>query len=197
VDAASTVLGMIRESTDSRSGSDAPLKGNWTLTNLSSQILTQVSEAVGGSSPAQVGITLEKDGSIKFDSAKFSSVLTADPALAQKILAGSTGAGKDNVNYTPDDTIQVDGIAARLSVLAERASDSAAGMITTLANSQDTRVKDLQKQIDAWDLRLASRRASLTAQFNAMETALGTLQNQASWLSSQLASLPSWSKSDS
>jgi flagellar hook-associated protein 2 len=28
-----------------------------------------------------------------------------------------------------------------------------------------------------------------------METALGTLQNQASWLTSQIAGLPSWSSS--
>jgi flagellar hook-associated protein 2 len=29
-----------------------------------------------------------------------------------------------------------------------------------------------------------------------METALSTMQNQASWLSSQIAGLPSWSKSN-
>ena len=52
---------------------------------------------------------------------------------------------------------------------------------------------DLQKQIDAWDLRLTMRRETLTAQFNAMETALGTLNSQASWLSGQIGSLPSWS----
>ena len=91
--------------------------------------------------------------------------------------------------------ISVDGIAARLSVLAEKASDSASGMITTLANSQDAHAKDLQKQIDDWTVRLASRQATLTAQFNAMETALGTIQNQSTWLTSQINSLPSWSSS--
>jgi flagellar hook-associated protein 2 len=208
MDAANTALSTIHDLTDSTEGSTAALKGNWALTNLASQIRSQVSKAVEvtkpavgstaattvGMSPATAGISLKKDGTIVFDSAKFSSALAADPALAQKILGGSTGVGADNVNYTPDDPIVVDGIAARMSVLAEQASDSATGMITTLANSQDTRVKDLQKQIDAWDLRLTSRRASLTAQFNAMETALGSLHNQSTWLSSQIASLPSSSK---
>jgi flagellar hook-associated protein 2 len=197
MDAANTALSTIGELTRSTEGSDAVLKGNWTLTNLASQIRSQVSSAVGGRSPAQAGITLERNGTITFTAAKFSSALAADPEMAQKILGGSTGAGVDNVDHTPDDPIVVDGIAARMSVLAERASDSATGMITTLATSQDTRAKDLQKQIDAWDLRLASRKATLTAQFNAMEKALGTLQNQASWLTSQLSSLPSWSKSNS
>ena len=39
------------------------------------------------------------------------------------------------------------------------------------------------------------RKETLTRQFTAMETALGTLQNQSQWLSAQLASLPSWSAS--
>ena len=197
IDAANTALSTISDLTDSSEGSTAALKGNWTLTNLSTQILTQVSSAVGGSSPAKAGISLNRDGTIKFDSAAFSSALAADPALAQKIVGGTTTAGADNVDHTPDDVVTVDGLAARLSVLAERASDSTSGMITSLANSQDTRVKDIQKQIDAWDLRLASRKATLTAQFNAMETALGKLQNQATWLTSQINSLPSWSSSDS
>ena len=197
MDAANTALTTISDLTDSSEGSTAALKGNWTLTNLSSQILSQVSNAVGGSSPIKAGISLNRDGTIKFDSAVFASALAADPALAQKIVGGSTTAGKDNVNYTPDDIVQVDGLAARMSVLAERASDSTSGMITSLANSQDTRAKDIQAQVDAWDLRLASRKATLTAQFNAMETALGKLQNQSTWLTSQINSLPSWSSSDS
>jgi flagellar capping protein FliD len=196
IDAANAALTTIDKFTDSSDGSDAPLKSNWTLTNLSSQILTQVSAAVGGSSPSTVGIQLTKDGTITFDATKFTSALASDPALAQQIAGGRTGAGPDNVAGTPDDAIEVDGLAARLSVLAEQASDSAGGMITSLATSQDTRVKDLQTQIDKWDLRLAMRKTTLTAQFNAMESALGTLQNQASWLSSQINSLPSWNKSN-
>ena len=197
IDAANAALDAIDEQTDSSEGSDAPLKGNPTLTSLKSQILSQVSSAVGGSTPANIGIQLNRDGDIVFDSGKFTTALTSNPSLAQQIAGGRTGAGSDNVANTPDDTIDVDGIAARLSALAEQASDSAGGMITSLANGQDTRAKDLQTQVDDWDVRLALRRTTLTAQFNAMESALGKLQNQASWLSSQLASLPSWSKSNS
>ncbi|WP_138760338.1 flagellar filament capping protein FliD [Modestobacter altitudinis] len=197
IDAANTALSTIRRNTDSSQGSPAALKGNWTLTNLASQMLTQVSNAVGGSSPAKAGISLSRDGTIRFDATVFSAALVADPTLTQKIVGGATGAGADNINYTPDDTIDTDGLASRLSSLAERASDSAAGMITNLANSQDARTKDIQKQIDVWNLRLASRKASLTTQFNAMEKALGALQSQSTWLTGQLKSLPSWSSSDS
>jgi flagellar hook-associated protein 2 len=37
----------------------------------------------------------------------------------------------------------------------------------------------------------------MTAQFNALETALSSLQSQSSWLTSQINNLPKWSSSDS
>jgi flagellar capping protein FliD len=197
LDSANAALTAIHDATDSSDGSDAPLKGNWALINLANNILGQVSGAIGGKSPSSVGIQLDKDGAIVFDAAAFSKALAADPGLAQSIVGGSTDVGPDNVSNTPDDTITVDGIAARLSVLAEGASDSAAGVITGLANSQDSQAKDIQSQIDDWTLRLQQRQASLTAQFNAMETALGSLQSQQSWLSSQISALPTWNSSKS
>ena len=189
VAAANKAIGTVGTLTDSSDGSDAVLKGNWTLNNLANQVRTQLSSAVGTSSPATVGIQLNKDGTIAFDAAKFTSALTADPALAQSILGGLTGAGADNIANTPDDSITTDGIAARLSVLAEQASDSVGGLLTALATGQDSRAKDLQTQIDDWTLRLAQRQDTMTAQFNALETALGKLQSQSTWLTSQLNSL--------
>jgi flagellar hook-associated protein 2 len=37
----------------------------------------------------------------------------------------------------------------------------------------------------------------MTAQFNAMESALAALQSQSTWLASQINSLPKWSSSSS
>jgi flagellar hook-associated protein 2 len=195
VDAANTVINRIASYTDSKSTS-APLKGDYGLTSLAGQILDQVSSAVGSSSAAVAGLQLTKNGSIAFDANVFKSKLASDPALVQKIFGGTTLVGADNVANTPDDVVDVDGLGARLAVLADRASDSATGILTALANGQDTRAKDLQDQIDAWDLRLQQRKDTLTAQFNAMETALGTLQNQSTWLTSQIASLPTWNNSN-
>jgi flagellar hook-associated protein 2 len=42
---------------------------------------------------------------------------------------------------------------------------------------------------------LALRQKTLTDQFTAMETALGTLKDQSSWLTSQINSLPTWNSS--
>ena len=71
------------------------------------------------------------------------------------------------------------------------ASDATTGTLVALANGQDSLVKDIQDRIDAWDLRLAKRKETLTRQFTAMETALSSLKNQSTWLAGQINSLPS------
>jgi flagellar hook-associated protein 2 len=195
VTAANSALAKIAAYTDS-TNANAPLKGNYSLTSLTGQILDAVSSAVGGSSSAVAGLQLTKDGKLTFDASTFRTKLASDPATVQKIFSGTTLLGTDGVANTPDDVVDVDGLGARLAVLADRASDSATGTLTGLALGQDARAKDLQDQIDSWDLRLTQRQATLTAQFNAMETALGQLQNQSTWLASQISSLPSWTQSN-
>jgi flagellar hook-associated protein 2 len=195
VTTANAALAKVKSYTDS-SDSTAPLRGNYNLTSMAGQILDAVSTAVNGNSSAVAGLQLTKDGALTFDAATFKAKFASDPATVQKIFGGTTLLGPDGVANTPDDTVDTDGIGARLTVLADQASDSTTGILISLAKGQDTQATDLQSQIDAWDLRLTQRQATLTAQFTAMETALSTLQNQASWLSSQISSLPSWNSSD-
>jgi len=198
VTAANNVLTAIKTNTSSATGSTAALKGNYSLASLSNSVLNAVSSAVGSDgSAAKAGVQLTRDGLLTFDATAFQTALADDPDLVQRIFSGATGEGADNVRGTADDTLVTDGLGARLQRLAQQANDSVTGTLTTLASGQDTRAKDLQTQIDAWTDRLASRKAALTSQFNALETALGSLQNQSTWLTSQLAALPSWSSSDS
>ena len=84
-----------------------------------------------------------------------------------------------------------DGLGLRLQELAKRATNGTTGTLTLLAQGRETLVNDFKSRIADWDLRLAARKESLTRQFTAMETALSSLRNQSSWLSGQLASLPS------
>jgi len=206
VDAANAVLAKIKQYTDS-SNSAAPLKGDFSLSQLSGQVLDAVSSSVGTSlldanskpitsSAGSNGVQLNKDGTLAFDATAFKNALTANAGLVQAIFTGSTGLGADNIPNTPDDTLDVQGVGARLQQLANAASDSATGMLTALAKGQDTAAKDIQSQIDDWTTRLALRQTTLTAQFTAMESALGTLKNQSSWLASQISSLPTWSSSN-
>ncbi|WP_222192270.1 flagellar filament capping protein FliD [Modestobacter italicus] len=197
VDAANALQSAISSYTDAESTS-AVLKGDTTLRGLSNQIMSVVSTAVGGVSASTVGIQLNRDGTFAFDKTVFTTALTADPAKVQKVFAEKKieSAGTDGISGNADDVTSPIGLAAQLEVLAKGASDTTTGSLVQLATSQDALAKDLQARIDAWDIRLELRKTTLTRQFTAMETALSTMQNQASWLSSQIAGLPSWSSSN-
>jgi flagellar hook-associated protein 2 len=196
VAAANTVLSKIKAYTDSSTGSTAPLKGDWGLNNLAAQVLDAVSTAVGKSSAGSNGVQLTQTGTLVFSATDFQTAFAANPAQVQAVFSGTTSPGADNVPNTGDDKVGIDGVGARLAALSYQASDKTTGTLTGLANGQDTRAKDIQSQIDAWTLRLAARQQTLTAQFTAMETALGTLKNQSSWLTSQINSLPTTAKSN-
>jgi flagellar hook-associated protein 2 len=207
VSAANAVLAKIAANTDSTTGSTAPLKGDFSLTSLAGQVLDAVSSMVGTSvldangqpitsSAGSNGLQLTKDGKLTFDASAFKTAFAANPALVQSVFSGAYAAGVDNTLNTSDDTITTQGVGARLKTLATMASDAATGMLTSMANGQDTRAKDIQSQIDDWTTRLALRQKTLTDQFTAMETALGTLKNQSSWLTSQINSLPTWNSSN-
>ncbi|HEV7195442.1 MAG TPA: flagellar filament capping protein FliD, partial [Pedococcus sp.] len=199
VDAANATLTAISAATDSSSGSTAPLKGDYSLISLKNQILDSVSKAVSGvvgsSSSASNGVQLTNDGKLTFTVADFTTAFAANPTLVQQTFSGAVGVGADGVANTADDVSVTDGVGARLQLLANSACDSVSGILVSLANGQDSRAKDLQAQIDDWTTRLTLRQQTLTSQFTAMETALGTLKSQSSWLTSQINQLPTWSSS--
>jgi flagellar hook-associated protein 2 len=136
----------------------------------------------GGSntSLAAYGIQTDRYGKLVFDQKKLEKAFADDPAgTAAKFTSGATTAQ--------------DGWAARVATVAEGASKYATGTISAAITSHTSAVSRLDKSIAEWDTRLDLRRKTLERQYTALETALGNLQSQGSWLSSQIASLPSYS----
>ena len=64
------------------------------------------------------------------------------------------------------------------------------GAATRAKASADAQSKDLGTQIDAYQVRLDAREARYRQQFASLETLLGKLRDQSSWLAGQIASLP-------
>ncbi|KQS60274.1 hypothetical protein ASG36_04730 [Geodermatophilus sp. Leaf369] len=175
VDAANGALGVIKGYTTSTAGqATATLQGDRALVQLSDQVLDAISTAIGGTSASTIGLQLTRDGKLTFDAAVFTAKLGSDPAGTSALLSG---AGSTT------------GIAGRLAALAKTASDSSTGTLVQLATGRDTLAKAIQDKVDAFDIRLEARKATLTRQFSALETALNTIKNQSSWLSSQINQL--------
>ncbi|MXG87940.1 flagellar filament capping protein FliD [Nocardioides flavescens] len=161
-------------------GASGVLAGDAMSRNLRTSVLSTLFSAVGSTTLAKVGIQSDRTGKITFDTNAFATAYAKDPAGTEAL-------------FTAGATAEQNGFAARLEKVAKAASDSTTGTITTSIASRRSGVDRLQDSIDAWDVRLAQRKETLERQFTALETALNQMNQQSSWLSGQISSLPSYS----
>lgn len=171
---------------DATTGIAGPLLSDSMVARLRSSLINATTDPVTGGtygSAGAAGVSVQKDGMLKFDKDVFTKALATDAAAVQRLFdAGVTG--------TPDD-----GVAERLRLVAVDATQSGTGQITTAVEGRKSQLKTLDTQIAAWDERLKLKETALKRQFSALEASLGRLRNQSSWLAGQLGSLPSSSSS--
>jgi flagellar hook-associated protein 2 len=95
------------------------------------------------------------------------------------------------------------GLARRLETLALGATEgltlptdpvgkSKQGILQGLIQRRSDSIKLLNEQVADWDVRLDLRKTTLQRQFSSLEVAMGKMQQQSSWLSGQIASLPTY-----
>lgn len=155
------------------------LAGDSTARGLRNELLNTVF-GDGTTSMASLGIQTDRYGKLVFDAAKFDEAYAADPAGTAAKFTTATAPAPD-------------GWAARVARVAKTASDSIDGTIASAIAGRTTTLDRLTKSIEDWDNRLDLRRTALERTYTALETALNSLQNQASWLAGQIASLPTYS----
>jgi flagellar hook-associated protein 2 len=175
VDQLNAVLSDIDTATKSASGDakGGPLAGDATLRRVRDALLSTAYSVAGGTL-ADAGVQLDRYGKVTFDEDTFKAAYVADPAaVTAKFVSGTSP-----------------GWMAQLATVGDQASSSYTGSVTQALQGMDSVIKDLNDRIDAWDDRLALRKATLTRQFTALETALSQMQSQSSWLAGQLANLP-------
>ncbi len=148
--------------------------GDSTVRDVDQRLLSAATMPVNGRSPSSIGISITKTGSIEYDAEKFATALKDDPAGTQAMVSE---------------------IASRVSTAASASSDKYTGQITMKITGQQSEVRVLGDQVEAWDRRLDTRRSTLERTYAALEVALSNLNSQSSWLSGQLASLNSGSSS--
>ncbi|MBL8930946.1 MAG: flagellar filament capping protein FliD [Kineosporiaceae bacterium] len=101
--------------------------------------------------------------------------LSVDTSFSGADLTASSG-NVGSISYQP-------GLAQRFVQLVQQQTATGTGILSSAKSGRESAVKSLQNQIDDWDSRLTSYRASLQAQFVAMETTLAALKSQSSFLS--------------
>ncbi|GAA4362280.1 flagellar filament capping protein FliD [Paeniglutamicibacter cryotolerans] len=149
--------------------------GDGTVRDVNRRIMDAAIGPVDGRSPSEIGISVNRNGSIDFDAEKFAKALNDDPARVEKVLQA---------------------ISSRVTGVAETLSDKYDGQITTRITGQESMAKRLDGQIMDWDRRLATREATLKRTYAALEVQLSKLNAQSGYLISQLGSLPNNSQNN-
>jgi len=117
-----------------------------------------------------LGLTLDKDGGMKFDPAAFDAAIKTDPDALAAVFGRE---GK---------------YAAALEQMLKHTLNSSDGSLTLRSKTLDKQVKDYGKQLDQLDARMDKLTALYTAQFTAMETMIAQMQGSANALGQLLAS---------
>lgn len=143
--------------------------GDSTVRSAKQSLLSAITMPINGHSPSEVGINITKLGTIEFDAEKFAAALAEDPAKVESAIAG---------------------LAQRVTDAAVMQSDKYDGVLTAKITGQESLAKNLSQQVEKWDDRLASREATLKRTYSALEVRMSAMNAQMTWLTSQIASLP-------
>ena len=173
VDATNNALAEITNQTryDPTTKKGGPLTSDFAVRTLQQNLLSAVGNGqTGYGSFAQLGVQLDRDGKVTFDRDAFKAAYLADPTKTKSAVQTGLAKGLDD--------------------RAKGATDTVSGSLTLAIQGGNTLVKSYNDQIADWDVRLQARKEGLQKQFADLEVALGKLKDQSSWLSGQLASLP-------
>jgi flagellar hook-associated protein 2 len=172
---ANTTMGQLG-AYDAKTKTAGTLQGQSVLRSSQAQVRNLVfGTTAGGDSKYQrlsnIGITVAKDGSMSLDSSKLSSAITADYAGVTTLVEKVGKSFKTSIESLAGTT----------------------GSITSVSDSTTSMIKSLGTQATAMQRRLDDIQARYTKQFTALDTTVASLNKIGSYLTQQLANLPSTS----
>ncbi|MET0334032.1 MAG: flagellar filament capping protein FliD [Rhizobacter sp.] len=164
------------------------LQGDSTAVGLQRQLRNLVT----GDSPASevyanlnsVGITLQRDGTLKIDDARLTSALNGNPAELRKLFSTSVPQVNEN---DPD----LNGIATRLRNFTDKVLGTD-GSLTTKTESLTTTLNLNIKRQGEYEDRMDLTEKRLRAQYTALDTNMAKLSALNTYITNQVAA---WNKS--
>jgi len=160
-----------------------PMLGDATLQGVQNDIRTALYSLVNTGSTtynslASVGITTQKDGSLKFDKTKFQTALASAPTAVTQLFAGTKGVAATLESRINSELNSGGAIDSRSKTLIKQEN---------ALTDQTTKLNDQMKALTA----------SLTQQYSHLNTLLSSLQSMSAYLSQQFNSLPKVQSSNS
>lgn len=157
---------------DSSTKSAGALQGDTTLRGSQNLVRSLLQTTAGGTSDYQtlsdIGVELQKDGSLKLNSSKLSSAISADNDGVTALITNIGSTFKNSLD----------------SVVGT------SGTVSAASDSTNRLIKQITKQQEAFVDRLTQIEARYRKQFSALDTLVASMNQTSSWLTQQLANLP-------
>jgi flagellar hook-associated protein 2 len=188
VKAYNTLDALIRELTkyDPATKTAAVLNGDAVLRQLQGQVRGLVTGSKTGGAAgeytrlSEVGIAIQRDGSLSVDSSKFNAALTGDPDKVARL-------------FTTDATLDSDkGFALRLDTQL-KAMVGTDGMLDARTQSLQASIRTLDQQQERMQARLDLIEARLRTEYSKLDALVSSRQQQSAALGNALAGLSSGS----
>lgn len=183
VSAYNSVVSTIRVQTlyDDASKTAGPLQGNATARGLLSQMRSLISSNTSASSAfsrlSDIGIDINKDGTLSTKSTKFNDAMGKLGEL-QKFFAGSS-----------DTDSSLNGIGTRVKNLTKQILDTTSGAIVNSTSGLNTTITRNNNKITSINDHAAKVETRLRAQYTALDTSMAKLSGLSSYVTAQLAAL--------
>jgi flagellar hook-associated protein 2 len=153
---------------------NGPFLGDSTVRGIYVQLQQLMTDSVSGlngdfNALNDLGITTGKDGKLAIDDAKLANALATNADNVSKIFIGNGGAS---------------GVAARVKSQLTNFTNPIGGLIDIRVDGIQSKISDLNDQIDLMDRRVTSYENTLVQQFTALEQLIASLQTQGNALGS-------------
>jgi flagellar hook-associated protein 2 len=174
VSAYNTVIGDVnQEYTLAANGAQGPLAGDPVLGILQSDLLSTGSYATGGngvSTLADLGITMNNDGTLTLDSSTLNNAIQNNFSAVQNFFQGTAS----------------NGFASLLSTQLTGLTDPVSGAFTVDLQSISNQNSDLQTQINNFDTYLQNQTTTLTSEYNQADILLQQLPLEEQQINAEL-----------
>ncbi len=144
------------------------------LTRLRAMMTTHVETGSSYTSLVDLGLSVNQDGTLALDEATLEQAIASDPEAVQSLFIGDADAGITGLG----DVIN-DGISDMVS---------SSGIVSTEIDAAETRINNLDKDIQTATERLDKRYQTMTAQFVRLDSYISQLNNESAFMQSMIDS---------
>lgn len=161
---------------DSKSGSAAELLGDSTVRTIESRLRSVLTGGMEGgelSSLSQLGITLQRDGTLEVDDAKLSDLVANNPQALSDFFAGDAIEG---------------GLAGKIEAsIGQMLGDS--GVLKGAISGAENRVKSLDTRYERMEKSIEGTISRYRSQFSQLDVMIAQMNSTSSYLTQQFDAL--------